>query len=355
MEQKGDFRALTSLKGLFILLIAVHNTLSVTPLFSNIPGSSFIILFGGALGNSMFFILSGFLLSGGYRDRIQSHTISFGQFLLRRLKKLYPMYIISNFAAFLVEIARYGVSAVNVEKLIFTVLLQGGGGIGTRSPYNSPTWFLSALFVCYIVFFAISFFAKSYTHYVSYLTLGVILGYTLISANLWIPFFRMDNGIAYMNFFLGCIFAEVYPRIPGKLHRWLQPLFLVLVPVLAYLLLSYGVTIIAGDVHVCFAFVICPMILYLALVKGPCSGILRFKWFVALGKISSAVFFWHLVIYFAFCEVYTLVTGGSSVEEPQYILYFLLMTVISAAFSKMEETKRSAGKKQQKQITGQGA
>ena len=63
MEQKGYFRSLTSLKGLFILIIAVHNTLLVTPLFSGVPGVAFIKLFGGALGNSMFFILSGMPLS----------------------------------------------------------------------------------------------------------------------------------------------------------------------------------------------------------------------------------------------------------------------------------------------------
>ena len=88
MDQKGYFRSLTSLKGLFILMIVLHNTLSISHVFSHIPGTAFIIRFGGQLGNSMFYILSGFLLSAGYRDRIQSHRISFPAYLLRRLKKL---------------------------------------------------------------------------------------------------------------------------------------------------------------------------------------------------------------------------------------------------------------------------
>ena len=327
MAEKRDFRALTSLKGLFILVIALHNTLSITPLFSNVPGTAFIRLFGGSLGNSMFFLLSGFLLSTGYKHRIQKQQIHFSDYLLRRLKKLYPMYILSNAVSLLLEILWYGASAINVQKIVFTALL-------IRSPYNNPTWFLCALFACYILFFFLCHFAKSPTHYLSYLTIAVILGYTLIGAELDILFIRSVNGIAYMNFFLGCILAEVYPVISGKLHRWLQPLFLVLVPGLAYLLLAYGVEIIAGDVNICFSFVLCPMVIYLALVKGPCSRILQWKPFVALGEISSSVFFWHLVLYFLFCDLYGRFTQGGSIGELQYLLYFGLMLLFSALLAK---------------------
>lgn len=41
MKEKGYFGTLTSLKGLFILIIVLHNTLAVTPLFSGVPGTAF--------------------------------------------------------------------------------------------------------------------------------------------------------------------------------------------------------------------------------------------------------------------------------------------------------------------------
>lgn len=329
MEQKGHFPALTALKGLFILIIVLHNTLPIIPLFSNVPGTSFVILFGGTLGNSMFFILSGFLLSSGYKNRIQQHTVPFREYLLRRLKKLYPMYLISNAAVLIIEIIRYGVSVINIKKIVFTMLLAG-------SPYNNPTWFLCALFVCYILFYFLTYFAKSATHYLVYITMGVYAGYVLLNADLGILFLSTSSGTAYMNFFLGCVLAEVYPLISRKQHRLLQPLFLVLIPLLMYLMLGYGVEIIAGDVRICFSFALCPMILYLALVKGPCSMILQQKPFVKLGQISSSIFFWHLPFYFLFCDVYGLITGGNIIQEPQYILYFLLMVVFSAAATVLE-------------------
>ena len=337
MEQKGNFQALTSLKGLFILIIVLHNTLDIHPVFSGVPGTAFLILFGGILGNSMFFILSGFLLSVGYRERIQGHRISFRDYILRRLKKLYPMYLLSNAAMLFIELIYYGVSVIDIRKIVFTLLLVGG-------PYNNPTWFLCALFVCYILYFAVAYFARSSTHYICFAVVGIIIGYTLMDADLNFLFLGSSNGMACMNFFLGCILAEVWPILSQKQHRWLQPMFLVLLPGLMYLMLGYGVELIAGDVRVCFAFAICPMILYLALVKGPCSRLLRFKGFFALGKVSSAVFFWHLVLYFVLYDLQKVVFGGSIYPQTEYIIYFTGMLVICAGLTKLQEHIRKSTK-----------
>ena len=333
MAQQHQFRALTSLKGLFILIIALHNTLAITPLFSNIPGTAFIILFGGMLGNSMFFILSGFLLSWSYKNRIVSHQIGFWDFLIRRLKKLYPMYLISNLVAFVSEVLRYGASSIDFDRLIFTVLIKVGG-LGQHSPYNKPTWFLCALLVCYVLFFAICHHAKHPTQYIFLLLGAVIVGYTLTPLELEIPYLSSGHGVAYTNFFLGCILAEIYPLISKNIHRWLQPALLIGLPASLLVMLAYGVELIAGDIKTVFAFMICPMILYLALVEGPCSRILQFKGFVFLGKISSCVFFWHLVLYLIFYEIFD---EGAAMAEPQYLLYFLLMLAFSAVATGLEE------------------
>jgi len=332
MNQTRYSQAVTSLKGLFILIITLHNCLLVTPLFSGVPGIAFIKLFTGPLANSMFFILSGFLLSGNYRDRIRQHALPFRDYLLRRLKKLYPMFILSNAVLLVIEIIRYGASAINIKKIAFTALLLG-------SPYNNPTWFLSVLFACYILFFALCHFAKSPTHYISGLVIAVCAGYSLMNEELKILFMGPAYGTGYMCFFLGCVLAEVYPLISEKLHRLLQPLFLVLLPLLTYLMLSYGVEIISGDPKVSFPFVICPMILYLALVKGPCRKILELKWLVFLGKISSNIFFWHLVLYLAFCDLYAAFTGGGTPGEVHYFVYLVLLILFCAGLSKLEAGK----------------
>lgn len=211
MERKQHFQSLTALKGLFILIIVFHNTLAIHPLFDFIPGSSFIVLFGGELGNSMFFILSGFLLSHGYRDRIANGTVSFRDYLLRRLLKLYPMYLLTNVVALIIAILQHGMSILNLEKVMFTLLLQLSGGLETGNPYNAPTWFLGTLFVCYISFFFICFHAKKPTHYFSAIVFGIVWGYFLQKAELDIPFCYSSTGLGLMNFYIGCLLAEISP------------------------------------------------------------------------------------------------------------------------------------------------
>lgn len=333
MEKKGYFPTLASLKGIYILLIVLHNTLLITPLFTNVRGIVFLTAFIAAMGNYSFFILSGFLLTYSYKERIQGHSISFGDFMGRRLKKLYPMYIISNFVVLIIEIIHYGPSAINLTKIIFMIMMVGGN-------YNNPTWFLCALLVCYVLYYGIVYFAKSHTQYLICIIIGVAVGYTLLNEELGLIFLTAPNGMAYMNFFLGCVLAEIYPRISEKTHKWLQPLFLVLLPFLLYLLGDYGVNIISGDTKVCCSFVLAPMFMYLALVKGPCSRILEMKWFVALGKISSSIFFWHMGLYFIFCDVYGLLTNGKDVQEPQYFLYLVLLLAFSAGALKLEDSIR---------------
>lgn len=116
MNRGEKIHALAALKGLFIWIIVLHNTFLIDALLEHIPGMAFIRIFGGDLGNSMFFMLSGFLISWGYRERIRNDCISFGDYLRRRIKKLYPMYAISNAAALLVAVWQYGVSAINLKK-----------------------------------------------------------------------------------------------------------------------------------------------------------------------------------------------------------------------------------------------
>lgn len=337
---RKQLHSLTALKGLFIFIIVFHNTLAIQPLFDWFPGSSFIILFGGQLGNSMFFILSGFLLTYSYRERIAAGTLAFRDYLLRRLKKLYPLYFLSNIASVIISIAKYGMSAISLEKIAMTFLLQIGGGLKDGNPYNSPTWFVSALFVCYIAFFVLCYYSKNSTQYYGAIAFGIAWGYTLMQAQLSIPFCYAENGTAFLNFFIGCALAEIYPRIRVKTHKWLQPVSIISLLFSVFLLLRYGVEIICGDTHVAFAFVICPLILYLAFSDGLCSKILQLKPFVGLGRISTSVFFWHLVIYYLFCMLLEAVIPGGQLQESHYLVYILLLLMGSLLSHRLLEKNR---------------
>jgi len=60
----------------------------------------------GYLAVDMFFMLSGFVLAFSYEDRLRNR-MSFREFLLRRLIRLYPMIIAGSVAGLFSSIGRY--------------------------------------------------------------------------------------------------------------------------------------------------------------------------------------------------------------------------------------------------------
>lgn len=311
------------------MIIVLHNSFLIQPMLTAVPGTAFIRFFGGDLGNSMFFILSGFLMSIGYRERIGLRQISFGSYLTRRLKKFYPLYLITNTAALLVGIIQYGVSEINLKKIAFTLLMQSGG-MTQDNPYNAPTWFLGALFVCYIVFYLICYHAKHQTQYRCFVALCIAWGYALILNKQEIPFFYESTVIGLMNFFIGCALAEVYPKITASPHPWLPWASLTALLLSMGLMLTIGTEIICGECKAAFSFVICPLMIYLAVANGLCERILRAKPLIWLGKISTYIFFWHLVLFNAFRIIVGIVTHCSVVSDAQFVLYLGILLVWSA-------------------------
>lgn len=329
MEKRRSFDGLTGLKGIFIFIIVWFHTLPKTPLMDRIPLTSFIGTYGGTLGNYMFFMLSGFLLSYSYRERIAKREISFRDFLMRRLRKLYPLYLLSNLVMLAGELVQHGISVINLKRIVLTLLLQNGGGLETAHPYNGPSWFVSALFVCYMAYYFVAYWSKNQTQYGCMIAFGIIWGYS-IAIEGWTPPLSFGRcGAGFLNFFLGCALAEVYPHIPKK--KWLQYGALLILTVSGFLLMRYGVEVISGDSKVAFAFVLCPLLLYVACGENLISRILGLKPVVYLGKISVSVYFWHFVIYDIF-EFIHWKLFAATVGDAAYAVY-LVVLILSSVLS----------------------
>lgn len=340
--EKKQFDALTALKGIFIMLIVFHNSFLFQPLFDSIPGTDFIRIYGGDLGNSMFFLLSGFLMANAYRERITKGGESFGAYLSRRLWKLYPLYLLTNAVSLLLEIIQYGISAVNLKQIVFTLLLQTGGGLTDMAPYNHPAWFLGALFVCYILFYFICFYAKQPTQYWCALALCIIWGYTLVEGHFEAPFCYPSTGTGLMNFFIGCALAEIYPAVRQKIRPWHAWAGLGILLVCLYWMLSTGVEIICGDHKIAFAFFLCPLVLFLAVADWPGARLLRIKPFVWLGKISTNIFFWHLVIYHCFRVVFQILRQNPQISEGPFIVYLIVLLAWCTLSQRIGQRRQAA-------------
>ena len=107
---------------------------------------------GGDCGVCFFLILSGFVLSLGYGQRLREKTFSYGKFYFRRLRKVYPLHLVC-FLLFLL-LQWNSLSADSIKPLLANVLLVQSWRSNPDYFFsgNSVSWFLSDLLFLYLVF-----------------------------------------------------------------------------------------------------------------------------------------------------------------------------------------------------------
>lgn len=139
-------KTLHSLRFVFIMFIVL----------SHIIGPAFD--FGGECGVSFFFVLSGFVLSLAYGERIREGSFRTVPFVKKQLLKFYPLHLLTM-SAMLVMDARLGVFYEWYRLLPNVLLLQSW--IPDDSFFfvaNGSSWFLSDMLFFYLVFSALFLF-----------------------------------------------------------------------------------------------------------------------------------------------------------------------------------------------------
>ena len=196
-------RTLQSLRFFFIMLVVL----------SHYIGSIFD--FGGECGVSFFFILSGFVLSFAYSERISKGIFSTKPFLLRQWTKIYPLHIITFIIMFALDL-RLG-KYCDITAVIANILLLQSW-VTADSFYfvaNSPSWFLCDILFFYAVFSSLNklilrtdnkkIISISIIVFLLYICLMVILPSHLVNPILYAnPLTRL------LDFIIGIILYKLY-------------------------------------------------------------------------------------------------------------------------------------------------
>ena len=112
----------------------------------------------GYLATDFFLMLSGFVLASAYGPMILAGRLSLGQFLVRRLTRLYPAHLImlGSLVVMVLASAAIGHRLTHPEQYAWSalpahLLLVHGWGFAPDT-WNAPTWSISALVACYAAF-----------------------------------------------------------------------------------------------------------------------------------------------------------------------------------------------------------
>ncbi len=222
VARSAYFESLDLIRGLAALVVLVYHVDFMFGLRGH-------LLPGGYLAVDLFFLLSGFVLSLTYGERVASGTIGFGRFLTLRLARLYPLFLATTVFGFFVMTARFHAN----EGWIDAARLGPTGAVNlamlpsffepygkeTLFPFNGATWSIFFEMIASLSFFIA--FARLGTGPLLLVTLAA--GSGLLAAilfygsadigwatsNIWGGFPRV-----FFSFGLGMLLHRAYRRRP---------------------------------------------------------------------------------------------------------------------------------------------
>lgn len=111
----------------------------------------------GYVGVSFFFLLSGFVLSYSYKEKILNHSLGFFKYALLRLARLSPLHFLTALPFVLYAIHNSNLNFFKLSLNIF-YLQSWIPNSNYYFSFNAPSWSLSNEVFFYICFFSLIFF-----------------------------------------------------------------------------------------------------------------------------------------------------------------------------------------------------
>lgn len=342
MEHKKRFAGLDGLRAIFCIGIVIYHVNE--PLrWGGIKWLDPVYKYGGYFGNSMFFMLSGLLTAYHYKNKIIQQESSFRAFMEKRIRKIYPLYFLTNLFAVLLLILSGTKPAA--KKLIVTFLMVANGWFdGREMPYNFPTWFLCVLILLYIMYYAAakasSRFPRLYFPMCAFLLLW---GMLLVTKDWDLPFNYRTCGEGYMNFFLGVLLAEVIMSSPVKKEILAAANLLIFSAIMISVYL-FGLETIPVNLNWIVSCLCANMIFIAVYGRFPVKA-LTFPPLQAIGKCSFSIYLWHIPVVRTYLMIEKKFLPFYMDSRWNFILYFLVLIAVSALSYRYFERKSGFRKK----------
>ena len=218
-KQKYFFNHLDSLRGIAAITIAlVHSPFPNSFLREN------LFVGHGNLMVDFFFVLSGFVISYTYSDRINNYK-NLIQFQYKRFLRLYPLHILTFSAFLFLYLTEFvkdyffdpGGQFINLSlykadffhNLFLTQNIFRGSNL-----YNGPSWSISTEFYTYLFFGLLTLILKNKIYsiiaYIIIILTSIILiqAYSSLNTNDEFALLR-----CFYSFFLGALLYKLFPKV----------------------------------------------------------------------------------------------------------------------------------------------
>lgn len=346
MQKK--YRAIAGYRGLLVMMTAMCYHYQI--LFGEFPpvgegiGSILfrIAFFWGGLAPSAFFTMSGFLLQERKHDAICDGSLGFGAYLVPKMKKIYPLMMVTTIFVAVTEHVAYGQLGYfplhaqggelrySVGAVVLSILgLQSGWfSEGDTMAVNGPSWFVSCLFLCYVIYYGVLRLCGKHPKAENFcLALLLAVGVIFTIHPLSFPLLYQSSARGLWGFFSGVWLQKLTSSWDERKKR------MGCIPV-AFMAFGLGIWAWMGNDYSMFHWLMmaqCPFWLYLILYGRVVPAIFLFTPLVRLGDMSMSLFLGNVPL-FTFLAWQNL-TAGWKLDYGRWDVWFAILaaSILTAA------------------------
>jgi peptidoglycan/LPS O-acetylase OafA/YrhL len=336
-------KPLTSLRFFFALMVFIHHTyllnISADKVFFHFLNRN--IFAEGYIGVSFFFILSGFILSFNYKNKLLLKKITFKEFWVARISRIFPLHLFTlllTVPLFLNDFVTQTITSVG-KLLINMLLLQSFFPLSEiYNSFNFVSWSISDEMFFYLMFpIIIAFYFKHKKAVnlplVLVLTLLIPLGILLAPHYLEHRFFYVNPLFRIIDFNIGILLYYVYEyKIFDKLLKSIKLATLLEISsvILLILFFIFHRHIPQGYRYSCYYWL--PMIIIILVFahkSGYISVLLSNKTIVSLGEVSFGFYLIHVL---AFRYISHLNRKFSLITNDYLLIAVIFIAVLIASY-----------------------
>ncbi|WP_167558780.1 acyltransferase family protein [Bradyrhizobium canariense] len=310
-ETKMHFRVLDSWRGVAALLVAIFHLNVLSAVYSlDFVRNAYLFV-------DFFFVLSGFVITHSYADRLGTLG-GLGTFAIRRLGRLWPLHVVVLLAFVIVEGAKAvsaarGASfyyppftgATSLHSILTNLAFAQSFGVEQQLTWNPPSWSICAEFWTYLIFAAAFFIAATWLRRIRFATEAFIVAILIGSASILISFARHGIDATYDLGLARCIYGFLVGHLTYRLWRAASHIkFSTGLLEVGALIAVTGYVSVAGRTEYSFLapLVFAFVVFVFAFESGPVSRLMLNKGNAWLGRISYSIYMWQAFIIFNFVD-----------------------------------------------------
>jgi peptidoglycan/LPS O-acetylase OafA/YrhL len=346
-QKVANLRALTGVRALAAFwVVALHYT-RFDERYYNLGVANELVRAGG-LGVTVFFVLSGFIMTHVYRSRFRSNLsfLSWGEFLQNRVARLYPVHVVSaltmlGFAmvgwryGFIPHGASFSPLSMLANITMTQVWFRGVGWFHGVGSMNGVSWSISAEWFAYLLFPIVYFSLWKIGDSWPWIVAAVVVVACHL-AHTHGPLVRISA-----EFPLGMVAYELQLRKRHTGFGKSAGILIMLTYLVALYYISYSYYAVATSLTsaLLFSALVAPTDIF--------GRLLSTKVLVYLGEISYSIYMWHMVVWIFLRRGMSVVLHVQVVPRLWLIALGLLLTlaVSSLSYHFIEEPGRKAIRK----------